>query len=90
MSVGTPPLEAMRYIIHEAATIRSGEKMGSKVIMIHDVARAFFEASALRDACVEIPQLGIIRSLNVHVSGALMVWEYTRQQILKRTASGNM
>ena len=35
------------------------------------------------DACVEIPQLGIIRSLNVHVSGALMVWEYTRQQILK-------
>ena len=42
------------------------------------------------DACVEIPQLGIIRSLNVHVSGALMVWEYTRQQILKRTASGNM
>ena len=36
------------------------------------------------DACVEIPQLGIIRSLNVHVSGALMVWEYTRQQILKK------
>ena len=34
------------------------------------------------DHCVEIPQLGLIRSLNVHVSAAIMVWEYTRQQIL--------
>lgn len=30
-------------------------------------------------ACVEIPQLGVIRSLNVHVSGAIAIWEYTRQ-----------
>uniref|UniRef100_A0ABM5FVK7 Probable methyltransferase TARBP1 n=1 Tax=Pogona vitticeps TaxID=103695 RepID=A0ABM5FVK7_9SAUR len=35
------------------------------------------------DTCVEIPQQGVIRSLNVHVSGALLIWEYTRQQILK-------
>ncbi|KAM9613518.1 putative methyltransferase TARBP1 isoform 1-T1 [Trichechus inunguis] len=35
------------------------------------------------DVCVEIPQRGIIRSLNVHVSGALLIWEYTRQQLLK-------
>ncbi|KAI5937470.1 putative methyltransferase TARBP1 [Manis javanica] len=34
------------------------------------------------DVCVEIPQRGIIRSLNVHVSGALLIWEYTRQQLL--------
>ncbi|KAL7559047.1 hypothetical protein ACA910_016386 [Epithemia clementina (nom. ined.)] len=34
------------------------------------------------DQCVEIPQLGIIRSLNVHVSGAISIWEYTRQRIL--------
>jgi len=32
------------------------------------------------DACMEISQLGVIRSLNVHVSGAIAVWEYTRQQ----------
>lgn len=32
------------------------------------------------DCCLEIPQLGIVRSLNVHVSGALAVYEYTRQQ----------
>nr|XP_031537328.1 probable methyltransferase TARBP1 isoform X3 [Vicugna pacos] len=35
------------------------------------------------DVCVEIPQQGIIRSLNVHVSGALLIWEYTRQQLLR-------
>lgn len=33
------------------------------------------------DQCVEIPQLGIIRSLNVHVSGAITIWEYTKQQL---------
>lgn len=31
------------------------------------------------DVCVEIPQFGVTRSLNVHVSGALLVWEYIRQ-----------
>ncbi len=31
------------------------------------------------DFCVEIPQFGVTRSLNVHVSGALCVWEYTKQ-----------
>ena len=39
------------------------------------------------DVCVEIPQQGIIRSLNVHVSGALLIWEYTRQQLLKQGCS---
>ena len=33
------------------------------------------------DICVEIPQLGIIRSLNVHVSGAISIWEYTKQMM---------
>jgi tRNA guanosine-2'-O-methyltransferase len=32
------------------------------------------------DQCIEIPQYGIIRSLNVHVSGAIAIWEYTKQQ----------
>ena len=31
------------------------------------------------DDCVEIPQSGLIRSLNVHVTGALVIWEYVRQ-----------
>ena len=52
---GTPPLEALRYLIHEAATVRSNEPKGSKVIMINDVSSAFFEAPAVRNICVEIP-----------------------------------
>ncbi|XP_071491215.1 probable methyltransferase TARBP1 [Diadema antillarum] len=39
------------------------------------------------DVCVEIPQMGFIRSLNVHVSGALMIWEYTRQNLLNQLDS---
>ena len=52
----TPPLEALRFLVHEAAAVRTGEEMGTKVIMINDVARAFFEASATRDICIEIPK----------------------------------
>ena len=52
---GTPPLEALRFLVHEAATVRSSEPLGSKVIMINDVARAFFEALSVRNVCVEIP-----------------------------------
>ncbi|XP_078129306.1 tRNA (guanosine(18)-2'-O)-methyltransferase TARBP1 isoform X1 [Sander vitreus] len=33
------------------------------------------------DVCVEIPQQGVTRSLNVHVSAALLIWEYTRQHL---------
>uniref|UniRef100_A0AAV2JQ28 tRNA (guanosine(18)-2'-O)-methyltransferase TARBP1 n=1 Tax=Knipowitschia caucasica TaxID=637954 RepID=A0AAV2JQ28_KNICA len=36
------------------------------------------------DVCVEIPQQGVIRSLNVHVSAALLIWEYTRQHLILR------
>ena len=48
---GTPPLEALRFLIHDAATVGSGQK----VVMINDVARAFFEARVKRKVCIEIP-----------------------------------
>ena len=51
-----PPFEALRFLIHEAATVRSEEATGSKVLMINDVARAFFEAPATRNICIEIPK----------------------------------
>ncbi|GAM19924.1 hypothetical protein SAMD00019534_030990 [Acytostelium subglobosum LB1] len=35
----------------------------------------------LLDRCIEIPQFGIIRSLNVHVSGSILMWEYTKQKL---------
>ena len=34
------------------------------------------------DHCLEIPQLGVIRSLNVHVSCALAIWEASKRTIL--------
>ena len=43
----------------------------------------------LLDDCVEIPQLGVIRSLNVHVSAAIAMYEYTRQNALTSTASAS-
>lgn len=39
--------------------------------------------------CVEIPQLGRIRSLNVHASGAMLVWEWMKQSLLEQEASAS-
>ncbi len=39
---GTPPLEALRMIISDAATIQ--RKKARRIIMINDVSRLFFEA----------------------------------------------
>ena len=57
---GTPPLEALRFLVHEAATVEGSGIVGDgsqeeKVIIINDVARAFFEAKAIRKICVELP-----------------------------------
>ena len=39
------------------------------------------------DATVEIPQQGVIRSLNAHVSGGIAMYEYTRQLAAKAAAA---
>lgn len=56
---------------HKSLLLLGNEKEGIPVELIQ-----------MLDVCVEIPQVGVIRSLNVHVSGALLVWEYTRQRVL--------
>ncbi|WCJ25750.1 tRNA/rRNA methyltransferase (SpoU) family protein [Euphorbia peplus] len=59
-----------QYVFPKKTVLVLGrEKEGIPVDIIH-----------ILDACIEIPQLGVIRSLNVHVSGAIALWEYTRQQ----------
>ena len=40
----------------------------------------------LLDATVEIPQLGVVRSLNVHVSAAIGIYEFTRQSLAAAAA----
>lgn len=39
------------------------------------------------DLVVQIPQLGLVRSLNVHVSASLIVWEYYKQHSGSRGVS---
>jgi tRNA G18 (ribose-2'-O)-methylase SpoU len=39
------------------------------------------------DVCVEIPQFGLIRFLNVHVTGALAMYEYTKQHLMASSSS---
>ena len=56
MFAATPPLEALKVLISEASTGRNGEHVKDKVIMINDVARAFFEAPVRRNICVELPE----------------------------------
>ncbi|VTJ75803.1 Hypothetical predicted protein [Marmota monax] len=60
-----------------------------KSLLLLGNEREGIPANLLRqlDVCVEIPQQGVIRSLNVHVSGALLIWEYTRQQLLRRAGA---
>ena len=40
-----------------------------------------FEVISHLDVVAEIPQEGLIRSLNVHVSAAIAIWEFTRNHI---------
>ena len=54
----TPPLEALRYIISDAATLRKHENKANRArrqLMINDVARAYFYAPCTRDVYIELP-----------------------------------
>lgn len=54
----TPPLEALRYIISDAATLRKHENKVNRAkrqLMINDVARAYFYAPCTRDVYIELP-----------------------------------
>ena len=50
----TPPLEVLRSLSSEAAT-RHLPEYGTKVMIVNDVPRAFFEAHMSRGVCVELP-----------------------------------
>ena len=82
---GTPPLEALRFLVHEAATVEREEEEQEKVIMVNDVARAFFEATAIRKLCVELPaefaeccgghNVGLLRQSLYGTRDAAMNWQ---------------
>ena len=80
---GTPLLEALRFLVHEAATVEGEEE--ENVIMVNDVARAFFEAKAIRKICVELPDecaescgghnVGLLRQSLYGTRDAAMNWQ---------------
>ena len=51
----TPPLEALRWLLSEAATVEEAHRQEEKVVLISDVSRAFFEAPATRKIAVTLP-----------------------------------
>lgn len=60
-------------------------RFASKTVLVlgHEKDGIPGELLPLMDNCVEIPQFGLIRSLNVHVSGSICIWEYIKQLYLK-------
>lgn len=53
------------------------------VVLGNERAGVPCEVLQMLQASVQIPQSGIVRSLNVHVSGALFIWEYARQALVR-------
>ena len=51
----TPPLEALRMVLSDAATWVKGKGKARKHVMVNDVRRAYFYAKASRDIYIEIP-----------------------------------
>lgn len=49
------PLEALRCIVHEAATMSHGVSINTNSMIVNGVSSAFFEAPAMRQVCVELP-----------------------------------
>ena len=54
----------------------------SVLVLGHEKDGIPSELLGLLDACLEIPQFGLIRSLNVHVSASICIWEYMKQLYL--------
>ena len=52
----TPPLEAMRWLLSEAATVEHQSDYQEKVMLASDVSIAFFEAPATRKIAVTLPE----------------------------------
>ena len=77
-SAHSVPLQSFRFP-SKVVLLLGREKEGVPVELLNDVV----------DATVEIPQFGIIRSLNVHVSASMIIWEYTRQRLVAQAQAAD-
>ena len=60
--------EAVTHAFTKCVLLLGKEREGIPVELLQEV-----------DICLEIPQYGVIRSLNVHVSAAIALWEMTKR-----------
>ena len=66
-------------------SIRPGQKLA--LIFGHEIRGIQQNVVNKCDIAVEIPQFGLCRSLNVHVSTAICVWQYSQQHRLAAQCS---
>ncbi|GAB0086075.1 hypothetical protein DMENIID0001_000640 [Sergentomyia squamirostris] len=53
----------------------------SLIVLGHEKEGLPADIIALLDIVVEIPQIGCVRSLNVHVTGSIFIYEYAKQHL---------
>ena len=84
MYAGTPPLEALRYILSHAASFHPDKEMDRRNVLVSDVSRTYFNVVVTRDIYIELlPEdhrggLGMIGKLNVCLYGtrnAALDWQ---------------
>jgi len=57
---------------------------GCLLILGNEVEGVSAETLSYCDNCIEIPQFGIKKSLNVAVSAGIVLWHFTQLQLLKK------
>jgi tRNA G18 (ribose-2'-O)-methylase SpoU len=74
-------LEQTDYSVNLAAVDTDTAGAFSKCVLLLGKEREGIPVELLQevDVCLEIPQYGIVRSLNVHVSAAIAMWEITKK-----------
>ncbi|XP_053674346.1 probable methyltransferase TARBP1 [Anopheles nili] len=73
-TTGSKPIEQMQFP-KKCILVLGHEKNGLPAEIIRHL-----------DLIGEIPQFGVVRSLNVHVTGAIFMWEYAKQHLVKTLA----
>lgn len=85
-------LQAEGYIVYATEQVEESIKLQDlqldttkkyAIIMGNEVKGVKQEVVDHSDGCIEIPQFGTKHSLNVSVTAGIVIWEFTRQLLIK-------
>lgn len=85
-------LQAEGYIVYATEQVEESIKLQDlqldttkkyAIIMGNEVKGVKQEVVDNSDGCIEIPQFGTKHSLNVSVTAGIVIWEFTRQLLIK-------